>query len=80
VAAKIVADENVKDFGELAFRVGLAASAGVILFRITAKSPEHVAQAVVAALAERTRWNGYFAVVEDGRIRIRTLPDPSKDR
>jgi hypothetical protein len=26
-----------KDFGELAFRVGLAASAGVILFRITAK-------------------------------------------
>lgn len=63
-----------KDFGELAFRRGLAASVGVVLFRITLNSPEHAVQAAVAAFASRADWSGQFAVVEDDRIRLRALP------
>ena len=66
-----------KDFGELAFRLGVAASVGVVLFRITLKSPDHAARAAVAAFASRSRtdWSGHFAVVEDDRIRLRALPN-----
>lgn len=63
-----------KDFGELAFRRGLAASVGVVLFRITLSSPDHAVRAAVAAFASRADWTGQFAVVEDDRIRIRSLP------
>ena len=63
-----------KDFGELAFRRGLAASAGVVLFRITLASPDHAVRVAVAAFASRADWSGQFAVVEDDRIRLRTLP------
>jgi predicted nuclease of predicted toxin-antitoxin system len=64
-----------KDFGELAFRAGASAAAGVVLFRISAESPDAAARAAVAALSMRTDWSGSFAVVEDGRIRIRAVPD-----
>jgi predicted nuclease of predicted toxin-antitoxin system len=63
-----------KDFGELAFRRGLAASAGVVLLRITLASPDHAVRVAVAAFASRADWSGQFAVVEDDRIRLRTLP------
>ena len=63
-----------KDFGELVFRTGLAASAGIILFRISASSPAYVARVAVAALESRADWAGHFAVVEDDRIRMTTLP------
>jgi predicted nuclease of predicted toxin-antitoxin system len=63
-----------KDFGELAFRRGLAASVGVVLFRITLTSPDHAVRAAVAAFASRADWTGQFAVVEDDRIRLRALP------
>jgi predicted nuclease of predicted toxin-antitoxin system len=63
-----------KDFGELAFRAGLPASSGVILFRISTPSSEHVAQVAVAALESRLDWAGHFAVVEDHRIRLVPLP------
>lgn len=36
-----------KDFGELAFRSKLPAASGVILFRVTPKSSEYIAQAAV---------------------------------
>ena len=69
-----------KDFGELAFRLGAAAAFGVVLFRISAESPESVARAAVGAFAERTDWSGTFVVVEDGRIRIRSIPNhPARD-
>ena len=64
-----------KDFGELAFRQGLAALAGVVLFRITLSSPDHATRAAVAAFASGTDWTGHFAVVEDDRIRLRALPN-----
>ncbi|MGE0825939.1 MAG: DUF5615 family PIN-like protein [Candidatus Binatia bacterium] len=64
-----------KDFGELAFRFGLPASSGVILFRLTPRSSEYVARMVIAALESRTDWTGQFAVVEDSRIRMTPLPE-----
>jgi len=63
-----------KDFGELAFRAGLPATTGVILFRIPPKFPAFVAQVAVAALDERTDWEGHFSVIEQDRIRMTPLP------
>jgi predicted nuclease of predicted toxin-antitoxin system len=63
-----------KDFGELAFRRGLFSPAGIILFRIKASSPEHVAQVAVAVLEERSDWAGHFSVIEEGRVRMSPLP------
>ena len=63
-----------KDFGELAFRSGLPASSGIVLFCISAPSSAYVARAAVAALESRTDWAGHFAVVEDHRIRMTPLP------
>ena len=62
-----------KDFGELAFRSKLPAQSGVILFRITPKSSQYIAQAAVQALASRDNWAGHFSVVEDNQIRMTSL-------
>lgn len=64
-----------KDFGELAFRSLLPAASGVILFRISAPSSEHVARVAVEAISSRIDWAGHFSVVEDNRIRMTPLPD-----
>lgn len=79
VLARAEADGRVllsfdKDFGELAFRSGLPATCGVVLFRFAPLSPEFVAERVVTTLAGATHWAGHFAVVEETRIRIRPLP------
>jgi len=63
-----------KDFGELAFRSGLPAACGVVLFRLLLPSPEAAARRIVAVLEERGDWTGIFVVVEEGRSRIRPLP------
>jgi len=63
-----------KDFGELAFRSRLPAKSGVILFRISAPSSQHVAQVAVQALGSRDDWSGQFSVIEDRRIRMTPLP------
>jgi predicted nuclease of predicted toxin-antitoxin system len=63
-----------KDFGELAFRWGLPAECGVILFRLRTQSPEHVRERVVAAMAERADWTGQFFLIEESRTRVRPLP------
>jgi hypothetical protein len=68
-----------KDFGELTFRRGLAASFGVVLIRITLSSPDHAVRSAVAAFASRADWTGQFAVVEDRRIRLRRLPSQTHD-
>lgn len=69
-----------KDFGELAFRTGLPASCGIVLFRIQCPSSAHVAQVAVKALASRSDWSGHFAVVEDSQIRIRPIRGNKKNR
>ena len=62
-----------KDFGELAFRSKLPAQSGVILFRVTPKSSQYIAQADVQALASRENWAGHFSVVEDNRMHMTPL-------
>jgi len=62
-----------KGFGELAFRSGLRAPSGVVLFRISPKSPSQVAQTSVAVLESRDDWAGHFAVMEEARLRMTRL-------
>ncbi len=63
-----------KDFGELAFRARLPALSGIILFRISAPSPDYVARLAVAVLGSRTDWAGHLSVIQDTRIRMTPLP------
>jgi predicted nuclease of predicted toxin-antitoxin system len=63
-----------KDFGELAFRYGLPASCGIVLFRISTPSSEYIARLAVAAFNQREDWAGHFSVIEDTRIRMSSLP------
>jgi predicted nuclease of predicted toxin-antitoxin system len=59
-----------KDFGELAFRVGLPSACGIILFRISAPSSDYVARTATAVLRSRSDWVGHFSVIDDKRIRM----------
>ena len=63
-----------KDFGDLAFRKGLPAACGIVLFRL--KMPRTIADAAAVAdrVVARDDWKGRFSVVEPGRIRWRNLP------
>jgi predicted nuclease of predicted toxin-antitoxin system len=67
-----------KDFGELAYRSGLPASCGIILFRTSMPSPAHVASLAVSAFQQREDWAGHFSVIEDTRIRMTPLPAPGE--
>ena len=63
-----------KDFGELAFRSGLPATCGVLLFRLTGNNPEADNQRMIEVIESRTDWASQFAVATDDRVRIRPLP------
>ncbi len=63
-----------KDFGELAWRSGLPATCGIVLFRLPALSPAGVGKVIADVLMARDDWAGHFSVVEPGRIRVRVLP------
>lgn len=63
-----------KDFGELAFRLGLPAAAGIVLFRERASDAPLTAGAAVGVLESREDWAGHFSVVEEGQIRVTSLP------
>ncbi len=67
-----------KDFGELAFRFGLPAECGIVLFRLEGRDPEGDNWRVLTAIQSRADWSGHFAVVSDRQIRIRELPAPKK--
>src|ERR1700692_2195725 len=60
-----------KDFGELAWRSGLPASCGIVLFRLPALGPTGVGKAIVEVLTGRDDWPGHFLVVEAGSSRVR---------
>lgn len=63
-----------KDFGELAYRRGLPAGCGIVLFRITSQTPDEIAALAVAAIGSQPDWSGRFSVVTPQRIRVRPLP------
>jgi predicted nuclease of predicted toxin-antitoxin system len=79
VLARAQAEDRVlltfdKDFGELAFKSGLPATCGVVLFRLSGTNPHEDNARALEALAERQDWGGHFAVVQSDRIRMRSLP------
>ncbi len=63
-----------KDFGELAFRFGMPADCGVVLFRLSDDDPDVDNQRIIDVLESRSDWAGHFCVVDDEKIRIRPLP------
>jgi predicted nuclease of predicted toxin-antitoxin system len=62
-----------KDFGELAFRTKQPPARGIILFRLPMISSAYIAKALVKVVRLRDNWDECFAVVEEDRIRIKTL-------
>lgn len=62
-----------KDFGELAWRHGLRFDCGIVLFRIALTPSPHAGAEIARLLSARDDWTGRFAVVEEGRIRLRSL-------
>ncbi len=78
VLAKALAERRIlltfdKDFGELVFARGTAASCGIVLFRVLMGTPEETARFVTATINARSDWEGHFSVVEADRIRMRAL-------
>jgi|SRR5215216_7130209 len=63
-----------QDFGELAWRAGLPAGCGIVLFRMPMSAPAEVGITLATRLGERTDWTGHFSVIQPGRIRMRLLP------
>lgn len=63
-----------KDFGELAFRLGLPADSGVILFRLSGAGAEADNRRIITALELREEWTGTFSVITDELVRMRPLP------
>ena len=61
------------DFGELVFRLGLDAPFGIILFRLPPYSPLGIAQSIFRALESQRDWVNHFSVVDENRIRMRSL-------
>jgi predicted nuclease of predicted toxin-antitoxin system len=79
VLARAVSEGRVlvtfdKDFGDLAFHAGLPTGCGIILFRLRAGTSAELAEKIVFALSQRSDWEGHFAVVEPGKVRLRPLP------
>ena len=66
------------DFGELVFRLGLDAPFGIILFRLPPDSPLSIAQSIVQALESQKDWTNRFSVVDENRIRMRSLSIPNR--
>jgi hypothetical protein len=62
-----------QDFGELAWRTGLPAACGIVLFRLALPSSIDVGAMIAARLSERSDWQGHFSVIQPGRIRMRAL-------
>ena len=62
-----------KHFGELAYRAGLSAECGIILFRLEGSNSEDDNNRMLEVIENRTDWLGHFSVVTEKHIRIRPL-------
>jgi hypothetical protein len=79
VLARAVREDRIlvtfdKDFGELAWRVGLPATSGVVLFRVPMPPVTAAGAALAGMLMARDDWAGHFSVIEPSRVRMRSLP------
>jgi predicted nuclease of predicted toxin-antitoxin system len=63
-----------RDFGELVFHKGNAASAGIILIRPRLRSPGHVSRFLIEVLSKPVNWEGHFSIAREGRLRIVPMP------
>lgn len=64
-----------KDFGELVFRRGQAASGGIVLFRLRTRTSDEAARHVLSVISDYAeQLPGHFTVATDDRIRIVALP------
>lgn len=63
-----------KDFGELAFRMRLPATSGIILCRLSHLPPSRVVTIVINALENGAEWAGIFTIIHEQRIRTVPLP------
>ena len=63
-----------KDFGELAFRIGLPATAGVILCRLFDPDPAAEATRILLLMQNGVQWPGYFSVLQGAKLRQSPLP------
>lgn len=78
VLARAVAEGRIlltfdNDFGELAVRLGLPATCGVVLFRLCLADLPAACDRIDAVLRSRSDWAGHFSVVDDRRVRMRQL-------
>jgi predicted nuclease of predicted toxin-antitoxin system len=67
-----------KDFGQLAKVARLPPlPAGVVLLRLPLLKPTEIGRALADLITSRDDWEGRFAVVEPGRVRMRPLKPPA---
>lgn len=62
-----------KDFGEIAWRTGLPASSGVLLFRLPMRPGAKMHADLASRINERSDWAGHFSVIEPARVRMRVF-------
>lgn len=73
IESRIVITQD-KDFGELAFRAGLPARCGIILFRLCGDNPQDRIRRMCEAIETRIEWSGHLTLVTDDTVRARPLP------
>jgi predicted nuclease of predicted toxin-antitoxin system len=63
-----------RDYGELIFARGMAHPPSVVLLRLESYRPEDPPRVLLLVFEEQVSFDGFFAVVEVGRLRRRPLP------
>ncbi len=59
-----------KDFGDLTFERGVAATTGIILIRARGSGSGALTSVVLDALSAARDWHGSFTVIEPHRVRV----------